>query len=214
MKKIFAMAAIAAAIAMPASAQMYVGAGVGSASSENANGTVNSYNGVAVPGGPLTWGIDKSTTSWKLLAGMQLTPVWGVEVQYSDLGKKDYSVVQGAAAGVTGSIDASQYSIAGTGKYMFSPTTYVHAKLGVTGNDLNGKRVCMVANPTACYSPGNNTNTGFLWGFGLGHNFNKNWGIKGGYENFGKVMNNLDVNGNQSKSVTMSNMGVDRKSVV
>ena len=53
MKKIFAMAAIAAAIAMPASAQMYVGAGVGSASSENANGTVNSYNGVAVPGGPL-----------------------------------------------------------------------------------------------------------------------------------------------------------------
>ncbi|MBK9522669.1 MAG: porin family protein [Rhodocyclaceae bacterium] len=197
MKKIFAMTAIAAAIAMPASAQMYVGAGVGSASNENANGRV----GVAP--NQVDFSLDKKTTSWKLLGGMQLTPIWGVEVQYTDLGKRDITVISVATAvGVQGSVDSDQYSIAGTGRYMFSPTTYVHGKLGVTGNHMSGGRWC--ASPTACVSSGSETNTGFLWGFGLGHNFNKNWGIKGGYENFGKMMN--DVNG---KSVTASNMGVN-----
>ncbi len=198
MKKIvlgLATSAIVTTLAMPASAQLYVGAGLGSSSNQNANGTI------VTGGGPVIFSMDTSKTSWKLLAGIQVAPNFGFEVQYTDLGKRDITLQQGAL-GAQGSVSAEQYSFAGTGMFMFSPGWFVHGKLGTSTNYLNGGRWCVSA--TACVSSGKENNTSLLWGVGLGHQFTKNWSVKGGYENFGKLMN--DLNGN---SVTASNVGVN-----
>ena len=187
--------AIATALAMPASAQVYVGAGLGSSSNENANGTIQTF------GGPVVFSMDTSKTSWKLLAGVQVAPNFGFEVQYTDLGKRDITLQQGLL-GAQGSVSAEQYSFAGTGMFMFAPGWFVHGKIGTTSNYLDGGRWCVSA--TACVSSGKESNTSLLWGIGLGHQFSRNWSVKGGYENFGKLFN--DVNG---KSITASNMGVN-----
>ena len=187
--------ALVAALPMPAGAQVYVGAGLGSSSNDNANGTI------PTGGGPVIFSIDTSKTSWKLLAGVQMSPNFGFEVQYTDLGKRDITLQQGLL-GAQGSVSAEQYSFAGTAMFMFAPGWFVHGKLGTTSNYLDGGRWCVSA--TACVSSGRESNTSLLWGLGLGHQFTRNWSVKGGYENFGKLFN--DVNG---KSVTASNVGAN-----
>lgn len=187
--------AVAVALAIPASAQVYVGAGLGSSSNENANGTI------PTGGGPVIFSMDTSKTSWKLLTGVQITPNFGFEVQYTDLGKRDITLQQGALA-ARGSVSAEQYSFAGTGMFMFVPGWFVHGKIGTTTNYLDGGRWCVSA--TACVSSGKEDNTSLLWGIGLGHQFTRNWSVKGGYENFGKLLN--DLNGD---SVSASNVGIN-----
>lgn len=62
MKKLFVAAAICAAfVAGPAAAQMYLGAGVGDAKTDDHN------------------------MSWKLYGGYQFNPTWGLELGYTDL---------------------------------------------------------------------------------------------------------------------------------
>jgi len=64
MKKIVMAAAVAAAFAaLPASAQMYLGGGLGSAKTDNRE------------------------DSWKLYGGYQFNPTWGIELGYTDLGQ-------------------------------------------------------------------------------------------------------------------------------
>ena len=64
MKKLIIAAAIAGAfLAGPAAAQMYVGAGAGSART------------------------DTNDTAWKVYGGYQFSPTWGLELGYTDLGR-------------------------------------------------------------------------------------------------------------------------------
>jgi OOP family OmpA-OmpF porin len=62
MKKILAAATLSAALAAPASARVYLGAGLGIAH------------------------IDSSEVSWKILGGYQHNRHWGIEAAYTDLG--------------------------------------------------------------------------------------------------------------------------------
>lgn len=64
MKRLLTAAAFSAALfAGPASAQLYVGAGLGAADT------------------------DSSETSWKAYAGYQFVPMWGIELGYTTLGE-------------------------------------------------------------------------------------------------------------------------------
>ncbi|MDP3716064.1 MAG: hypothetical protein Q8R21_06595, partial [Burkholderiales bacterium] len=64
MKKLLMAATVAAAlVAGQASAQMYMGAGVGSSK------------------------LDNREDSWKLYGGYQFNPTWGAELGYNDLGQ-------------------------------------------------------------------------------------------------------------------------------
>lgn len=81
MKKLLMAAAISAAfMAGPASAQMYLGAGVGQAKT------------------------DTDKTSWKLYGGYQFNPTWGVELGYTDLGSYRGSNIESWSAAGTGTI--------------------------------------------------------------------------------------------------------------
>jgi hypothetical protein len=80
MKKILAAAALSAAIAAPASARVYLGAGLGVAH------------------------IDSSEVSWKILGGYQHDRHWGIEAAYTDLGSYQGSDANSLSLAFTGTL--------------------------------------------------------------------------------------------------------------
>lgn len=177
MKKVFLATAIAAAfVAMPASAQWYAGVGIGSSSASGVDGPIV---GAGIPAGTRLTGGDSNKGMYKLYGGYQITPNWGVEAQYSDLGNRD--VVARTAAGaqiVAGSLKLSQYSIAGTGTLPLAQNFSLFGKLGVSKNrgkvDLVGQS-----------SSGNKT--ALMAGVGVAYNITPALAVRLEYENFGKT---------------------------
>ena len=81
MKKLLLAAAFSAAIvAEPASAQMYLGAGVGASKT------------------------DTDENSWKLYGGFQFSPTWGLELGYTDLGRYRGSDIESWSLAGTGTL--------------------------------------------------------------------------------------------------------------
>ncbi|AYQ29339.1 MULTISPECIES: outer membrane beta-barrel protein [unclassified Polaromonas] len=190
MKKVFLAGAIAAAfVAMPASAQWYIGGGVGSSSIRGVDGTVAPFT--------LTGG-DSSKASVKIYGGYQITPNWGVEAQYSDLGNRDLAVrdATGALVG-TGSLKASQYSVAGTGTLPLSSNFSLFGKLGISSN--HGK-VSSVGNSGTKTSP--------MIGIGVAYNFTPQLAVRFEYEDFGKFNDNNRVSGT---AIRGDNYGISLK---
>jgi len=139
MKKLIVLNALAVGLmAGPASAQMYMGAGVGQAKTS------------------------ATETSYKVFGGFQLTPVWGVEAAYTDLGS-----YQGAGVQST--------SIAGTGTMELSPAWSLFGKLGATSN--------------RAHFSGASRHSDVLVGAGVGFNFGQGVGVRLAYEDFGKLSN-------------------------
>ena len=137
MKKIFMAATVAAAFAaFPASAQLYLGAGVGEAKT------------------------DTRETSFKLYGGYQITPMWGVELGYNDLGKYRRA-------------DIESYTLAGTGTFPLNERWSLMGKLGAAEN-----------RPDAA---GTGNHTAVLVGVGVGYSLSKNVGLRLEYEHFGKL---------------------------
>ena len=77
---ILAAAILAACLAAPAAAQMYVGAGIGGSKT------------------------DSTETSYKLYGGYQFTPNWGIELGYNDLGRYLGSNIEAVTLAGTGTI--------------------------------------------------------------------------------------------------------------
>ena len=160
MKKILSACAVAAAfVAAPAFAQGYIGGGFGSSKLSG------------VDGGGITGG-NSNKTLVKVYGGFQFTPNWGVEAQYSDLGRRDI-----LAFGVpTGSLKASQFSIAGTGTLPLSSGFSLLGKLGVSANRVSGSGA--VPNGSA---------TSALIGIGVSYNITPALSARLEYEDFGTV---------------------------
>jgi OOP family OmpA-OmpF porin len=178
MNKILIAVAIAGACAAaPASAQWYIGGGIGAAQAKL--GSYSPAVGVGVGG------TSNRDTSYKIFGGYQFTPNWGIEGQYSDLGKYDYTVSQ-AGASSTGSYRVDQWSLAGTGTLPLSSNFYLMGKLGVSSNHVRASAVCV---PLGCTSSSSGNKSDLLAGIGIGYNFNKNIGVRFEYENFGKMAN-------------------------
>ncbi len=177
MKKVFLAGAIAAAfVAMPASAQWYAGVGVGSSSASGVDGPIT---GAGIPAGTRLTGGDSSKAVYKLYGGYQITPNWGVEAQYPDLGNRD--IVARTAAGVpivAGTLKLSQYSIAGTGTLPLAQNFSLFGKLGVSKN--RGK-----VNLVGQSSSGNKTS--LLAGVGVAYNITPALAVRLEYEDFGKT---------------------------
>jgi OmpA-OmpF porin, OOP family len=174
MNKILSACAIAAAFAaMPASAQWYVGAGVGSS---RTNGIDGSASGFTLSGG------NSNKSSVKVFGGYQITPFWGVEAQYTDLGNRDFTV-RDSTGGLVGSgkVKASQYSIAGTGTLPLSQSFALIGKLGVSNNRGS------VSFPGVS-SSGNKSDV--LVGVGVSYSINPKLAVRLEYEDFGKFSSN------------------------
>jgi OOP family OmpA-OmpF porin len=85
MKKILMALAVSSAFAaFPASAQLYLGGGVGEAKT------------------------DTRETSWKVYGGYQFTPTWGLELGYNDLGKYRGADIESYTVAGTGTIPLNE----------------------------------------------------------------------------------------------------------
>lgn len=137
MKSLLIAAAFSAAlVAGPASAEMYLGAGVGAAKT------------------------DRNETSWKLYGGFQASPIWGLELGYTDLGNYRGSSVASRSLAVTGTLPLNErWSLLG--------------KLGATSNRSD--------------FAGASNHTDLLAGLGVGYSMTKNVGVRLEYEDFGKL---------------------------
>ena len=187
-----------ATLSSAASAQLYVGGGVGTSKVTGLSGTTAL---TATTNGTFTG--DKNQTSWKLYGGYQFTPTWGLEAQYANLGNRSVPFTFSGAVVGTGALSAraQQFSLAATGTLPISNNFYLMGKLGASRNSIG--TVSASAGGATITSNGSNK-TDLLAGVGVGYNFNKNWGARVEYENFGKFSSNGGINGNAIKADNLS----------
>jgi OmpA-OmpF porin, OOP family len=179
---------MAAALAIPASAQFYAGAGVGRGQATGGDGST------VVLGVPVTvTGGNSTRTDWDLYGGYQFTKNWGIEGQYTNLGNRTFNVNIGAPINLNGSakIKASEWGLAGTGKLPLSNEFYVMGKLGASRNHIGGGNVTLGG---ISVNTASNNRTGLLAGGGAGYDFTKNIGIRLEYDNFGKFCKTCGFN--------------------
>ena len=175
MKKIFLVGAAAAMFAAaPVFAQGYIGVGVGSAAVSGVDQTI--------PPVSLTGG-NSSRTSLKIFGGFKFTPNWGLEAQYSDLGKRDLVLTNGGAQFGTGSLKASQLSIAATGTLPLASNFSLFGKLGVSGNSAK-TNLTAPAVGFAATSSGNKSD--LMFGVGVLYDITPTIAVRAEYEDFGK----------------------------
>ncbi|MES2911163.1 MAG: outer membrane beta-barrel protein [Pseudomonadota bacterium] len=185
MKTIISACAIAAAlVSMPASAQWYVGAGVGSSKITGVDGS----QGIAPNS---VTGANSNKGSAKVFLGYQATPNWGVEGQYTDLGSRDFQIRNGANAVIgTGAYRSSQFSIAGTGTLPMSSGFSLFGKLGVTSNSGNVNVVAPGVNASASGSQ-----SSLMVGIGAAYNITPALAVRLEYEDFGKMISGSGFGG-------------------
>lgn len=184
MKKILTACAVAAAalVSVPAFAQGYIGAGLGSSRATGGDGTT---------AGTTITGSNSSKSSYKIYGGFKFTPNWGVEAQYTDLGNRSFAISNPlVAAGVpgTGNVRANQFSIAGTGTLPLSSNFSLIGKLGVTANRTTGSA-------SAGFVVNNQNRTDAIIGVGVQYAITPRLTTRLEYEDFGKFSNNGAVAG-------------------
>ena len=203
--QILVLAAVAAgAIAAPASAAEVAGpwyAGIGFGQSFGSGGnTSGTVPGTAIPF--TSSGFDQNKTSFQVNGGYQFTPEWGVEVQYTALGKRNGTVTAG---GVTASVPDTklyQWGIAGTYTLAFNESWFGRGKLGVSSNHIDSSTATL---PAGSISFGGGSKTDLLAGIGVGYRWNANFSTRLEYEYFGKFESK---NGNQTSNVKANNIGL------
>jgi OOP family OmpA-OmpF porin len=154
MKTLLAAAALGTILAAgQASAQAYVGAGLGAART------------------------DSTETSAKLYGGFQVTPNWGAELAYTDLGR-----YRGANIG--------SWSLAGTGTMPLGSGWSLMGKLGAASNRPK--------------FGGSSNHSDVFVGLGVGYAISKNLGVRLEYEDFGKLSNTNNAGNSRGNNLGLS----------
>jgi OOP family OmpA-OmpF porin len=133
---------------------------------------------------------NKTDTGYKFFAGYQLTPYFGLEGGYTDLGKFSYNY--SGATSATSTYKANAWSLAATGTAPLGQGFSLIGKLGFARTQAKdsigdpGGLLMGVANPALL---GNSTSsrTAFLWGGGLEYAFNRMYSLRAEYEDYGRV---------------------------
>jgi OOP family OmpA-OmpF porin len=162
MKKYLLVALVGTALTLPILAQAqvaYIGASVGRAESEFKSDGMK---------------LKDSDTGFKVNAGYDFTPNFGVEVGYADLGKPTFT-----AFGATANAEPRSYYLAGTATYPIDQHFSVFAKAGVTRNRT---KITIVGDGNETF-----THTAAILGVGGAYNFSKNVALVLEYENFDKT---------------------------
>ena len=195
------VALAAAAISMPAAAQskgfepgFYIGAGLGQSHTSGGNSS-------AVVGGTTftASGFDGNKTTFQVNGGYQFTEIWGLEVQYTDLGSHSGVIRNGTTGATFGtqSISAYQWGIAGTGTYMFDSNWFARGKLGVSSNHIASTNIAV---PGGSVQVGGGSKSDVLAGIGVGYKWNENLSTRLEYEYFGEFGTNNGATSNGSAS--------------
>lgn len=195
MKKALIALAIAA-ISTAASAQQttaryterfpgwYAGIGVGQSNTRFKSGDFNT--GVA----GISENKDENDTAWKIFAGYNITPMWGVEAGFTDLGRPKYTY--SAAGGLNAEAKLRQHAffVAGKATWPINERFNIFGKLGVTANYA---RLSVNSNIPAVSGSDNHTRADLMGGVGAEFMFHRNMGVRAEYEHYGRFGNANDT---------------------
>jgi len=211
MKKLYLHVVVAALMALPAGSALaagemdglkglYGGASFGRAEAEDlCDQQFGEFNSLASePGVSFSNSCDDTQAGWKIFAGYQFTPNWGLEGAYVDLGKFSaanyYSASDGEfTASVTekGQAEVDGFSLALTATAPYSENFAVFAKLGAYFWDLDetanahyqvtegGQQVYEELVYDGSIS---DDGTSLLLGIGAKYNFTPNFGVRAEWE--------------------------------
>ena len=168
---------MAALLATPASAQWYVGAGVGATETKIPSGVLPITGSTAS-----SLSKDDSATVYGLALGYDFTPVWALEGGYVDNGK--FSARRTSTAGTVGTLGAESkgtaWYAAGIGKFPLQNNFYLFGKLGAaaTTTKTNLDTTGAVVLPTGTSASRKKSEANPLWGIGAGYDFTQSLGAR------------------------------------
>ena len=159
----------------------YLGAGVG-----HTNADPNKADYADLRGGAATTTSRDNSTALKVYGGVQLTPHWGLELGYADLGKyqNTYSLpATGSYAQSTNKLSA--WSLAGVGTWPVTGAFSLHAKAGLAL--VSSQYSFSGGGSYAAGDNGSDLSANPMFGVGAKYDINRNFAIRFDYENYGKV---------------------------
>jgi len=164
-------------LAMPASAQWYVGGGVGITKTK-IPGNVLAIDGSTAS----SLATDETSTVYTLGAGYDFTRNWAIEGGYSNNGS--FTARRTSTAGTVGTLGAksegSAWVVSGIGKLPIQDQFYLIGKLGLaaTTTKTNLDTTGAVTLPAGTSMNRKKSEANLLWGFGAGYDFNPKFGIR------------------------------------
>lgn len=186
------------AVAIPAQAQVYVGAGAGVSQGKfkNSDFSLNDPQ--------ISESNDESGTAYKLVAGYQFNSYFAVEGGYTNLGKFNYGYTGvGALAGDTGKVSykADAWHASVVGILPFAERFSLFGKLGIAATNAKGSfNINAPAFGLVGSGSERKSRTNALLGVGLGYDLSKNINLRAEYEDYGRLGNESDT-GRVSASV-------------
>jgi OOP family OmpA-OmpF porin len=169
---------IAALLAMPASAQWYVGGAAGVTRTKIGDDVLPISGSTA---SSLTTK-DASASVYSLAAGYDFTRNWALEGGYSNNGK--FSARRTSTAGTVGTLGAqsegSAWFFTGIGKLPIYDQFYLFGKLGIaaTTTKTNLDTSGAVTLPAGTSTRRRKSESNLLWGLGAGYDFNRTVGLR------------------------------------
>jgi OOP family OmpA-OmpF porin len=171
MKKILIASLLAAAAAVPfsANAQGYIGLGVG-----QANNSLDDAGLTAVSR-------SERKTAFKIYGGYNFNPTWGMEVGYADFGTARNVYLIGAT-NVSLEYNAHSLYIAGTGTLPLNKSFSLNGKLGLAAN-----RASATASGAGITANASGNKASVLIGVGASWQFADKVALTLDYDNFGRT---------------------------
>lgn len=146
-----------------------------------------------------------SEVAYRIAAGYQFDPIWGVEISYGDLGNSKLSgVTSGVAISEETRISAVQ--AAATGTYRVTQSLSMIGKVGIATTFVNQSGTSGEAGLIAS-SSANATSTRLSFGIGAQYDVTKSFAVRAQYESLGNVGN--DTTG--TAKIALISAGVVRK---
>ena len=183
-----AMLAALALVSSPALAQdqkgFYIGAGVGMSTIKDACTDV-----------PAGVSCDDEDTATKFFGGYQFNRNFALELGYTDLGKASASFPGLGSA----SVEASGFELLALGIVPLSPSWSIYGKGGLFLWDVDLK------DSTGMVGTGSETGTSLTYGFGVGWDITKNFGLRFEYQVYSSV-GDEDVTGESDVNVLGPNV--------
>jgi OmpA-OmpF porin, OOP family len=155
---------VAASFALPASAQWYIGAGLGQSKFKGDLGCSDT-------GG---FSCSDTDTAFKIFGGYQINPNFAAEVTYQDFGK---ATLEGG--GVTASIKSHALDLSALGMLPFAEQFAGYLRLGAYSASSDGTSNVGVS--------ASESNTGLTYGLGLQWNPMPNLGVRAEFQIYSKV---------------------------
>ena len=144
---------------------------------------------------------DDKDTGFKVFAGYNFTPIFGAELMYADMGKATVTADAGAGGSAKLEYKATSFALAGTARFQLGSAFTIMGRLGGAQNtaklsvpSTSGLVGALLA--AEGITPGSSTDktqTDVYFGLGAQYDFNRNFGVRLDYDNFGKFGNEDDT---------------------